>query len=89
MCVALPGEWLKKSSTNNAEAFANPQLTDKNIKLLWFGVGKEDITFNVVNEYMKVLDKRESRYEYFPSEGGHTWMNCKLYLSTILPKLFK
>lgn len=89
VCGFAPGMIKEEFDRNNAEAFANPQLTDKNIKLLWFGVGKEDITFNVVNEYMKVLDKKGIRYEYFPSEGGHTWMNCKLYLSTILPKLFK
>ena len=89
VCGFAPGMIKEEFDRNNAEAFANPQLTTKNIKLLWFGVGKEDITFNVVNEYMKVLDKKGIRYEYFPSEGGHTWMNCKLYLSTILPKLFK
>jgi enterochelin esterase family protein len=89
VCGFAPGMIKAEFDRNNAVPFADPQLTNKNIKLLWFGVGKEDITFRVVNEYMKVLDQKGIRYEYFSSEGGHTWMNCKLFLSTIMPKLFK
>jgi len=89
VCGFAPGMIKEEFDRNNAVAFANPQQTAKNLKLLWFGVGKEDITFNVVNDYMKVLDQKGIKYEYFSSEGGHTWMNCKLFLSTILPKLFK
>lgn len=89
VCGFAPGMIKEEFDRNNAVPFSDPQLTNKNIKLLWFGVGKEDITFRVVNEYMKVLDQKGIRYEYFSSEGGHTWMNCKLFLSTIMPKLFK
>jgi enterochelin esterase-like enzyme len=89
VCGFAPGMIKEEFDRNNAVAFANPQQTTKNLKLLWFGVGKEDITFNVVNDYMKVLDQKGIKYEYFSSEGGHTWMNCKLFLSTIMPKLFK
>jgi enterochelin esterase family protein len=89
VCGFAPGMIKEEFDRNNAVPFADPQLTNKNIKLLWFGVGKEDITFRVVTEYMKVLDQKGIRYEYFSSEGGHTWMNCKLFLSTIMPKLFK
>jgi len=89
VCGFAPGMIKEEFDRNNAVAFANPQQTAKNLKLLWFGVGKEDITFNVVNDYMKVLDQKGIKYEYFSSEGGHTWMNCKLFLSTIMPKLFK
>jgi enterochelin esterase family protein len=89
VCGFAPGMIKEEFDRNNEVPFADPQLTNKNIKLLWFGVGKEDITFRVVNEYMKVLDQKGIRYEYFSSEGGHTWMNCKLFLSTIMPKLFK
>jgi len=89
VCGFAPGMIKEEFDRNNATAFASPEQTNKDIKLLWFGVGKEDITFNVVNEYMKVLDKKGIRYEYFSSEGGHTWMNCKLFLSTIMPRLFK
>jgi len=74
---------------NNAGAFANPQQTNKNLKLFWIRVGKEDVTYNVVSDYRKELDQKGIRYEYFSSEGGHTWMNCKLYLAKTLQQLFK
>lgn len=89
VCGFAPGMLKNEFDRNNAVAFADPAKTTQNIKLLWFGVGREDITFNVVNEYIKVLDEKKIKYETFFSDGGHTWMNCKLFLSTVAPKLFK
>jgi hypothetical protein len=36
-----------------------------------------------------VLDEKKIKHETLISDGGHTWMNCKLYLSTIAQKLFQ
>ena len=74
---------------NNATAFANPALTNQQLKLFWIGVGKDDGLFPIVTDYKKVLDEKKIKYESLVSDGGHTWMNCKLYLSTIAQKLFK
>jgi enterochelin esterase family protein len=73
---------------NNAAAFSDPGRTNKRLKLFWIGVGKEDGLYPVITEYMKVLDDKGIKYESFISDGGHTWMNCKLYLSTIAQRLF-
>jgi len=74
---------------NNAVAFENPAKTNENLKLFWIGVGEEDFTYRAIKEYFKVLDEKGIRYESFISGGGHTWMNCKLYLSIIAQKLFR
>ena len=74
---------------NNAGAFSDPAATNKRLKLFWIAVGKEDMLFKVIDEYLKVLDDKRIRHETFISEGGHTWMNCKLYLATIAQKIFK
>ena len=74
---------------NNSVAFANPSLTNQRLKLFWIGVGKEDGLYPVISEYLQVLDEKKIKHETFISEGGHTWMNCKLYLTTIAQKLFK
>lgn len=89
VCGFAPGMLKEEFERNNAVAFADPAATNKRLKLFWIGVGKEDMLYNVVNEYMNVLDAKGIKYEKFISDGGHTWMNCKLYLSTIAEKLFK
>jgi enterochelin esterase family protein len=84
-----PGMLKNEFDRNNAVAFENPALTNQRLKLFWIGVGREDITYQVVTDYVKVLDEKKIKHELFLSDGGHTWMNCKLFLSTVAPKLFK
>lgn len=89
VCGFAPGMLKEEFDRNNAVAFQNPDATNKRLKLFWIGVGKEDMLYPVITEYMKVLDEKKINYEKFISEGGHTWMNCKLFLSVIVQKLFK
>ena len=89
VCGFAPGMLKNEFERNNEVAFKNPQLTNQRLKLFWIGVGKEDGLYPVIADYMKVLDEKGIKYEKLISEGGHTWMNCKLYLSTIAQKLFK
>lgn len=89
VCGFAPGMLKDEFDRNNALAFANPSLTNKRLKLFWIGVGREDFLYKVITEYLTVLDEKGIRHETFVSDGGHTWMNCKLYLSMIAQKLFK
>jgi len=85
-----PGMLKNEIDRNNAGAFENPEKTNKQLKLFWIGVGTEDPTYGTIkNDYMTVLDAKKIKYESFFSDGGHTWMNCKLFLSTVAQKLFK
>ncbi|HOT98723.1 MAG TPA: alpha/beta hydrolase-fold protein [bacterium] len=89
VCGFAPGMLKEEFERNNAVAFANPALTNQRLKLFWIGVGKEDGLFPIISEYLQVLDEKQIRHETFISAGGHTWMNCKLYLAIIAQKLFK
>ncbi len=89
VCGFAPGMLKDEFERNNATAFANPAQTNQQLKLFWIGVGKEDGLYPVINDYLKVLDEKKIKHETLISEGGHTWMNCKLYLNTIAQKLFK
>jgi enterochelin esterase-like enzyme len=89
VCGFAPGMRVDEIDRNNAVAFENPAKTNENLKLFWIGVGDEDFTYRAIKEYFKVLDEKGIKYESFISGGGHTWMNCKLYLSIIAQKLFK
>lgn len=84
-----PGMRVEEIARNNAEAFANPALTNQRLNMFWIGVGEDDFTYQAIKEYFKVLDEKGIKYESHISGGGHTWMNCKQYLSIIAQKLFK
>jgi len=89
VCGFAPGMLKEEFERNNAVAFEYPELTNKRLKLFWIGVGTEDGLYPIISEYLKVLDEKKIKHETFISGGGHTWMNCKLYLSIIAQKLFK
>jgi len=83
VCGFAPGMLKEEFNRNNAIAFKNPTLTNQRLKLFWIGVGKEDGLYPVISDYLKVLDEKKINHETFISGGGHTWMNCKLYLTII------
>jgi enterochelin esterase family protein len=89
VCGFAPGMLKQEFDRNNAVAFKDPEMTNKQLKLFWIGVGKEDGLYPIIADYLKVLDEKKIKHETFISDGGHTWMNCKLYLSTIAQKLFR
>lgn len=84
-----PGMRVEEIDRNNARAFEDPGLTNEGLNMFWIGVGEEDFTYQAIKEYFKVLEEKGIKYESFISGGGHTWMNCKLYLSMIAQKLFQ
>lgn len=89
VCGFAPGMRKEEFERNNAVLFADPEAANRRLKLFWIGVGREDGLYPVVSDYMKVLDEKKIAHESFISGGGHTWMNCRLYLSTIARKLFQ
>jgi enterochelin esterase family protein len=84
-----PGMLKNEVERNNEVAFKDPSLTNQRLKLFWIGVGKDDGLYPVISDYLKILDEKKIKHETLISDGGHTWMNCKLFLSTIAQKLFK
>lgn len=89
VCGFAPGMLKNEFDRNNEVFFKNAAQANKNLKLFWIGVGKEDGLYAVNQEYMQVLDQKKIKYESLITDGGHTWMNVKNYLSVIAPKLFK
>jgi enterochelin esterase family protein len=89
VCGFAPGMLKEEFERNNETAFADPSRTNKQLRLFWIGVGKEDMLYPVISDYLKVLDEKGIKHETFITDGGHTWMNCKVYLATIAQKLFK
>lgn len=89
VCGYAPGMRPEEFERNNAVPFANPQLTNSRLKLFWLGCGTEDMVYKTLQQYVKVLDEKNIKYQTFYPDGGHTWMNCKKFLNESAQLLFK
>jgi enterochelin esterase family protein len=66
----------------------DPKLK-KDLKLIWFAVGKEDFLLKTSQASVELLKKHGFPVTDKETEGGHTWLNWRDYLSEFAPMLFK
>jgi len=74
---------------NFSSFYSNPEETNAKMKLFWLSVGDEDFLYRQAIEFMDLLKEKNIETKTLVTEGGHTWMNCKLFLSKAAPLLFK
>ena len=82
--MVLYGEIISFSSL-----VSNPGETNARMKLFWLSVGKEDFLYKQAMEFMDLLESKNIETNTLVTGGGHTWMNCRLFLSEAAPLLFK
>ena len=58
-------------------------------KLYWVGCGTSDFAWPNTEVLDKALTRNGMTHTLYPSEGGHTWYNWRLYLNTFARLLFK
>jgi enterochelin esterase-like enzyme len=74
----------------NAAFFADPEKTNGQVKLFWIGAGKDDRTVgDGPKRLSETLKAHNIRHEYHETEGGHTWINWRLYLRDFSQLLFR
>lgn len=59
------------------------------LKLFTISVGTEDFLYESVKKNIAMFEDKKIRVKSYIVPGGHTWMNCKQYLSTTLQEIFK
>ncbi|HYE75918.1 MAG TPA: alpha/beta hydrolase-fold protein, partial [Blastocatellia bacterium] len=77
-------EWEKKYQAK----LDNPSLK-KGLKLVWFATGKEDFLLTTTKGTVEMLKKHNFNAIFKETEGGHTWINWRLYLNEFAPQLFQ
>jgi enterochelin esterase family protein len=82
---AVFGQGLEESFKTD---YASPEQL-KTLKLLWLSCGKDDSLYDGTKALEKILKKNKIPCQTLYSSGGHTWMNCRLYLTEIAQRLFK
>jgi enterochelin esterase-like enzyme len=71
------------------DASAQPEVTNKRLKLLWLGVGSEDFLYKHAVAFDKLLKEKKIDHKSLVTGGGHTWMNARHYLTETLQLYFK
>lgn len=79
-------EEFKKNFSNYAP---NAELMNKQLKLFTISVGTDDFLYESVKQNIALFREKGLNVKDYIVDGGHTWMNCKLYLATTLQQLFK
>jgi enterochelin esterase-like enzyme len=69
--------------------FAEPEVTNKQLKLLWLGVGNEDFLYKQAVTFMDLLKEKKIEQKNLITTGGHTWMNARHFLTETVQLFFK
>ena len=86
-----PPAWTKGSSDwekRNTAALTD-EKTRKGLKLFWFSTGKDDFLLQTTRSTVNLFKEYGYSPVYEESEGGHTWINWRDYLSEFAPLLFR
>lgn len=76
-----------KANFDNWEPDA-PKINDQ-LKLFTISVGTDDFLYESVKGNLRMFEEKGIEVEPIIVSGGHTWMNCKLFLTKSLQQLFK
>ncbi len=68
---------------------SDPESTDGKLKLLWLGVGKQDFLYKDACAFEEYLTAKGIRHSSRTTDGGHTWMNARAYLTETLQLFFR
>ena len=61
----------------------------RGLSLLWFSTGKDDGLISTTRNTVELLQKHGFKPVFIESEGAHTWLNWRDYLSAFAPQLFQ
>jgi enterochelin esterase family protein len=79
-------EEFKRNFTNWSPDAAS---INKQLKIFNISVGTEDFLYESVKQNIAMFQDKKIKLDTLIVPGGHTWMNCKLFLANTLQQLFK
>ena len=87
MAPAIFGDEYRSNFENGTYA---PLKTVKNgYRLIWIGTGTSDFLIEASRSLDAVLTENGVKHTFYTPDGGHTWMNCRDYLTQIAQLLFR
>ena len=85
---ATPAPFGEAWETRNAASLDNAGAK-RGVKLLWFGTGKDDFLIETTKSSVALMKKHGFSPVFVESDGGHTWLNWRDYLTEFAPQLFR
>ncbi|MGM9511976.1 alpha/beta hydrolase [Larkinella sp. GY13] len=89
VCSYAPYTATEEFKKNFTDWSPNAGQMNGQLKLFTISIGTEDFLYEPVKQNIAMFKEKGLKVEPLIVPGGHTWMNCKLYLATTLPQLFK
>ena len=86
--AAAPAEFGAAWEKQNLAALDNA-ANKRGLGLLWFSTGKDDGLIATTRSTVDLLKTHGFRPVFIESEGAHTWLNWRDYLSAFAPQLFQ
>ncbi len=88
VCAFAPAVFPQGLAESFKNEYASPEQL-RALKLLWLSCGKDDSLYAGSKALEKELKSQKVACETLYTPGGHTWMNCRIYLTRIAERLFK
>lgn len=85
----VAGEGFNGVDTYAAKYDAQLKDSAKELKLLYFAMGREDFLHATVAPTRALFDRYHIAHVYNETDGGHEWVNWRRYLVDFAPRLFK
>ncbi len=89
VCSYAPYTATEEFTKNFTSWSPDAVLMNKQLKLFTISVGTEDFLYESVMQNIAMFREKNLNLETLIVPGGHTWMNCKLFLANSLQQLFK
>jgi len=89
VCSYAPYTATEEFKNNFTEWSPDAAKMNKQLKLFSISIATEDFLYESVKENIAMFKSRNLNLQTLIVPGGHTWMNCKLYLANTLQQLFR
>jgi enterochelin esterase-like enzyme len=88
VCAYAPAIWKNELEGNFGSNYADPAVLNQ-LKLLSVSCGTEDFLYGSARDLVEVLQEKNIHHVTFFPDDGHTWMNCKLFITESAKLLFR
>ncbi|HEY5825952.1 MAG TPA: alpha/beta hydrolase-fold protein [Cyclobacteriaceae bacterium] len=89
VCSYAPYTATEEFKSNFANWTPDASMMNKQLKLFTISVGTEDFLYESVKQNIAMFNEKKLKVDPLIVAGGHTWMNCRLFLSNSLQQIFK
>jgi enterochelin esterase family protein len=89
VCSYAPYTATEEFKKNFTDWKPDAALINRQLKLFTISVGTEDFLYEPVKQNIAMYEGKNIKLKTYIVPGGHTWMNCKLFLANSLQELFK